>query len=134
MLIQDGVRSCVHTDHQQPLHPAPKAVRNVILSPPANTWNNHKTEDIAYYFTQAMTRISKTLQHKAILLVDSSLLGCYAASNCKDTDVSNKRRAFILRVHSSERRVFWEYLDGVMSHNAQRRPRSGNEQIYDFRN
>lgn len=84
-------------------------------------------------FTYPITRISKILRQKAVLLEQMNLLGCYAASNGKDSEVSDWSNTFNFRVNSIETRVFLDYLDGVISHNAQLRPSGGNARHSDFR-
>jgi len=109
--------------------PRSKTIRNIILSPFLNkaviVWNNRKIVNTAYRLTYPKARIPKILRQKAVLLEKINLLGCYAASNGKDSDVSDWHSTLNFRVHSTETKVFLDYLNGVISHNAQRRPRGG---------
>ena len=121
----------------KPSTPSPKTISNIILSPFLNTavtvWNNHNIVNTTYRSTYPITRISKIPRQKAALLEQMNLLGCYAPSNGKDSDVSDCRSTFNFRVHSTEISGFLDHLNGVTSHNAQRRPRGGNAGHSDFR-
>lgn len=120
-----------------PSTPPSKTISNIILSPFLNTAvivrNNRKIVNTAYRFTYPITRISKILRQKAVLLEKMNLLGYYAASNGKDGDVSDWRSTFNFRVHSTETRVFLDFLNGVISYKAHQRPRGGNARHSDFR-